>query len=324
MGKTMLRAMACLTAMTLAMPAIAARSTPRYTSLTVFGDSLVDAGNVFTATNGAIPAATNGYFQGRFTNGYDYTDLLSLSLFGKPTTASLAGGSNFAFGGARATPTSRVPDLDEQLGLYQLSGQAIDRNGLYVLNFGGNDIFAIGDGDIPAGYADSAAFLNDAVTRYAAGVQTLAGLGARNILITGFPVASPAAVQGYAMLNARLDSLTLAPDTSLFRFDSLNFLTRVQTNPTAFGLPAFTQAGTCQSGGIAAVAGGCVGYFQFDTIHPTAAVQQALFQDLDRQFALTAAVPEPASWALMIGGFGLVGASLRRRRIAMTMRPAAI
>lgn len=29
---------------------------------------------------------------------------------------------------------------------------------------------------------------------------------------------------------------------------------------------------------------------------------------------LAAAVPEPATWAMMIGGFGLVGASLRRRR----------
>lgn len=28
-------------------------------------------------------------------------------------------------------------------------------------------------------------------------------------------------------------------------------------------------------------------------------------------------VPEPAAWALMIGGFGLVGASLRRRRAAL-------
>lgn len=322
MRKTFLRALACLGAMALAMPAIAARSTPRYTSLTVFGDSLVDAGNVFAFTEGGIPAASGGYFEGRFTNGYDYTDLLSLSLFGAPTTPMVAGGSNFAFGGARATNTSDVPDLDEQLGYYQLFGNAIDQNGLYVLNFGGNDIFAMDRGEIPAGYADSAAFLSDTVAHYAAGVQTLADLGARNILITGFPVASPSAVQGYAMLNASLDALTLTPDTSLFRFDSLDFLGRLQADPAAFGLPAFTQSGTCQSGGLAAIEGGCAGYFLFDGVHPTAAVQKALFQDLDRQFALTAAVPEPASWALMIGGFGLVGATLRRRRVTMTTRPA--
>jgi hypothetical protein len=29
-----------------------------------------------------------------------------------------------------------------------------------------------------------------------------------------------------------------------------------------------------------------------------------------------AAVPEPSSWALMIAGFGLAGAGLRRRRLA--------
>jgi hypothetical protein len=29
---------------------------------------------------------------------------------------------------------------------------------------------------------------------------------------------------------------------------------------------------------------------------------------------ITAAIPEPASWALMIGGFGMAGAMLRRRR----------
>ena len=31
----------------------------------------------------------------------------------------------------------------------------------------------------------------------------------------------------------------------------------------------------------------------------------------------TAAVPEPASWALMIGGFTMVGAAMRRRKIAL-------
>lgn len=36
--------------------------------------------------------------------------------------------------------------------------------------------------------------------------------------------------------------------------------------------------------------------------------------------AVTAAVPEPASWALMVGGFGLAGGAMRRRRKAS--RPA--
>jgi hypothetical protein len=40
---------------------------------------------------------------------------------------------------------------------------------------------------------------------------------------------------------------------------------------------------------------------------------------IDRVYAV-AAVPEPASWALMIGGFGMVGAGLRRRRAKTTVR----
>jgi len=35
-------------------------------------------------------------------------------------------------------------------------------------------------------------------------------------------------------------------------------------------------------------------------------------------------VPEPATWAMMIAGFGLVGGSLRQRRLARTFGPAAI
>ena len=33
--------------------------------------------------------------------------------------------------------------------------------------------------------------------------------------------------------------------------------------------------------------------------------------------ALPTAVPEPASWAMMAGGFGLAGATMRRRRTAI-------
>lgn len=33
----------------------------------------------------------------------------------------------------------------------------------------------------------------------------------------------------------------------------------------------------------------------------------------------TAAVPEPSSWAMFIGGFGLVGGAMRRRRTAVSV-----
>ena len=32
----------------------------------------------------------------------------------------------------------------------------------------------------------------------------------------------------------------------------------------------------------------------------------------------TGGVPEPASWAMMLGGFGLVGSAMRRRKTAVT------
>lgn len=35
----------------------------------------------------------------------------------------------------------------------------------------------------------------------------------------------------------------------------------------------------------------------------------------------TAAVPEPSSWAMMIGGFGLAGALFRRRRVVLPAQP---
>jgi hypothetical protein len=38
----------------------------------------------------------------------------------------------------------------------------------------------------------------------------------------------------------------------------------------------------------------------------------------DRVYVNTAAVPEPATWAMMIGGFALIGASMRRRKAAVS------
>jgi phospholipase/lecithinase/hemolysin len=302
-------------------PALAERTTPTYTSITVFGDSLVDAGNIFTLTGGATPNPAVGYFQGRFTNGFNYPDLLSIDLFGVPTVASLQGGTNFAYGGARATTTSGVPDFSEQLALYanylSTPGRVVDPNGLFVLNFGGNDIFAAQQNGTPTGFVSDAAFLQQAASTYAGGVQTLNNLGARNILLTGFPVASqpgqPFSLQGEAFLTSELNKLSLAPDTTLFRFSYLNFFGRLTADPDAFGLPEpLNLTSNCRA---ANAQPDCTGFFSFDGTHPTAAVQRALYNDINQQFSLSAVVPEPDTWAMMLVGFGLLGGAMRRPKL---------
>ena len=296
-----------------ATPAHAERDTAQYTSITVFGDSLVDAGNIFTLTGGTIPSAANGYFNGRFTNGYDYTDLLSIDLFGTATVASLLGGTNFAFGGARATTTSSVPDLNEQLGLYAgylAAGNSVDSNGLYILNFGGNDIF-----NAPDDPAAEDMFIRQAASNYAASVQALNDIGVRNILLTGFPVLTdPLSFRAEEYLNQELGMLSLASNTSFFQYSYLDFFQRVSTAPGSLGLPPQDQSMTCQQAGAVAIANGCTGIFSFDGTHPTAPIQAALFRDINRQFNLTGAVPEPATWAMMILGFFAMGSVMRRRK----------
>ncbi len=315
---SLLKGVAFAAAVATAAPALAANPN-NYSALYVFGDSLVDGGNINTLTGGTVPNRSLGYFQGRFTNGYNYVDYINQQLFGTPTTASLRGGDNFAYGGARVVTDARdaIPDVNPQLAsYYATTGAAADPNALYILNAGGNDIFALGRfaaGDptqlLP--FANSADYINAIVDQYAGAVQTLNDRGARNILITGIPNATvPAALQIEQQLQARLDTLALDPDTELMRFSYIDFFTRLATNPGAFGLPPLRTDRSCIQ--LMAQATGCAGIFSFDGTHPTAAVQRALFQDIVSQFGVSS-VPEPQSWGMMIAGFALAGAAFRRR-----------
>ena len=142
-------------AATLAVSRVAAAPIP--SQLVIFGDSLVDAGNVFLATGGFAPSnvynnPSRGYFPGRFTNGPDYTDLLSLRLYGQYTAPSLAGGSNYAYGGATYVANADpVPDLAAQYAQYT-AGHSIDPNALYIINLGGNDVFTLENPAFPAAF----------------------------------------------------------------------------------------------------------------------------------------------------------------------------
>ncbi|MEG8038336.1 PEPxxWA-CTERM sorting domain-containing protein [Sphingomonas sp. LR60] len=192
-----------------------------------------------------------------------------------------------------------------------------------MLNFGGNDVFAAVT-DAKAGVTDPDAFLLDAATNYAAAVGALNKLGARNILLTGFPVASPGAALAYSIeaenyLTTELGKLQLTGGTRLMRYSYLDFFGRVQANPAAFDLPTplilpvpGQDDTTCQG---AKAFPACTGYFSLDGTHPTTAIHRALYNDINAKFGFgLAAVPEPTTWAMLLLGFATVGAALRRDR----------
>jgi phospholipase/lecithinase/hemolysin len=56
----------------------------------------------------------------------------------------------------------------------------------------------------------------------------------------------------------------------------------------------------------------CANSVYFDGIHPTTIVHRAVANELAARLN-TSAVPEPASWLVMVVGVGLVGGTLRRR-----------
>jgi outer membrane lipase/esterase len=154
------------TALCLSLAAHAA-SAQQFSSLTIFGDSLSDTGNIAkivpASVLAAIPAGTAGvpippYYDFRFSNGPIYADTLGAKL-GIATATT-----DFAVGGAYsgklnetlgAVPISGVnlspllnslpvdTSLQGQVTSYLTSGATVNRNGLYVVWGGANDYFAM-------------------------------------------------------------------------------------------------------------------------------------------------------------------------------------
>ena len=314
-----------------ALPAGAQTAKP-YDRLFVFGDSLVDAGNAQAgraASGGEDPApAAQGYYQGRFSNGLTYADWLSRGVEGQVTTASAYGGRNFSVGGAQAREVAgdASPSFAEQVASFRTSGQQFTADSLVLVTLGGNDIRSelAKLGANPRYVPDFAPTL----TAMSEGLTSLYTLGARNFVITGLPDVGqiPVVTQfnsdaleaaGRQMslgLNTAFDGLTdqFAERTgaNFIFFDFFAYQARIYADPTAAGLPAGLNTTEACLGTTAAPA--CTNYTYFDGVHPTRGIHQALGSGIAGQLGVNG-VPEPATWALMILGFGAVGGAMRRR-----------
>jgi outer membrane lipase/esterase len=225
-------------------------ATPVYTNLYVFGDSYCDVGNIFAATGGAVPSAP--YYQGRFSNGPIWLDHVSGFLH-VPLTASLLGGTDYAFGGAWVTapqpiPGGVIPSVPEQVGLYLLQhGGKADPNALYILEGGGNDILGTTTGSpqalgtqIAVGIVASESMLRQAGARNFV-IPNLFNVGLLPAAAGNVAFASAASTATNKEVTHLLATEQNLPGVHILRMDVFGLFGAMQAAPTHFGFTNITD-----------------------------------------------------------------------------------
>ena len=261
MGKLFLGRM--VAAFILAAPAALANlpaSASPYSAMFVFGDSLSDTGNVaaVVGSNGAQVISGNSYIpsqpyaSGQFTNGNVWVNgaaaALGLAPFAQP---SLAGGGNFAFGGATvATDGAGVPpSLTLQASFFLgATGNVAPSTALYVIEGGGNDARA---GLVAAAASPNPSLVIASVAAaYATGIHAIVDklqeAGAQHLIVWNTPNISIAPAiaalgPGASFLASSLVSTMnaallaeLAGETGVSIFDIYGLGTSIAADPSAF------------------------------------------------------------------------------------------
>lgn len=121
-----------------------------------------------------------------------------------------------------------------------------------------------------------------------------------------------------ALFNGTLQTdlaTNVADGLTIYDLDTYDLLQEVVADPSAYGFDNVTDACLTITAGIPSICATPDTYLSWDGFHPTAAGHEVVAED-----ALEAlATPEPASWALIMigfGGLGLVGARARRKAFA--------
>lgn len=256
-----------------------------------FGDSLSDAGT-FSAL---LPSGT-----GRFTTnpGPVWSEDLAAAL-GTGARPAVAGGTNFAAGGARVASLPGFPDADPtrfatpirtQIAAYLASNGRADPGALYSVWGGANDLFVALEGS-PNPLADVVA----AASAQVAAVGTLKAAGARFILVPTMPDVGttpfgaslgPANAAGVTALvgayNQVLFGGLAAARIQVIPLDTFTLLHEVAADPARYGFanvtaPACgaTPALLCTAADFV-VPGADRSFLFADDVHPTTAGHRAI------------------------------------------------
>ena len=324
---------------------------PAWSSLVVFGDSLsdggnnsllpfvgVDAGQVISG-NTYIPSLTYAPAPGAFStysNGPVWATQFAAAM-GLNPLPSLAGGTNFAFGGA-TTSGGLIPSLLAQVaapvssglpGYLTQRGGIADPNALYVVAGGGNNARAtFASLATSNNFGTIGSVAGAAATQYANDigdiVDMLQAAGAHNIIVWNTPNlgTAPAIVSGVpftasGLTGAQLGSLVagtmngalqtrLAGEVGVKTFDLYGLAAKAAQN----GFTNTTDA--CGAPSNSLVCPNINTALFWDGIHPTTAGHAFIAS----QMAVLAAVPEPSEMAMMIAGLVLVAGIARRRQAA--------
>jgi phospholipase/lecithinase/hemolysin len=268
-----------------------------FTSVVVYGDSLSDNGNLYSAI-GFPPSPP--YFQGRASNGPVAVELLAATL-GVPLIdfawfGATTGVGNVVDAGTPTTPGGLgLPGMQVQFAVSAAALGPFLSDGLFVVWGGPNDLLGASPADAPA-------LIGQAVGNLLGLVASLQGLGAQHIFVPGMPdigltpllQVDPATA---ALASAATDAFNMAlqlglPPGAIF-YDTAALIRDIVNSPGTFGLTNVTAP--CFDGVI--VCADPDQYLFWDSVHPTAAAH-AIFA---REFGTTV-VPETSTFVLLASG----------------------
>jgi phospholipase/lecithinase/hemolysin len=222
-----------------------AHAAPPFSEIVVFGDSISDTGNAFLLTEGA--AVGPPYFQGHFSNGPMWVEVLASQLGLPAPGPSLGGGTNYAFGGARTGPGLSpfgTPNVGLQIDLFLAESGPLAGDELIVVAAGSNDL---------SGPPHSPEL---AVRHLSEHIATLAAAGGKTFLVPSlmplgqlpgnlgspheFELDTKAGVFN-RLLDRELSQLETLLGVTILRFDMGGLVSDILDSPEDYGLTNVTN-----------------------------------------------------------------------------------